>query len=314
MLDERMNNLIILPLEDGGFELLQHSGMEEADIIDLHPTQIRLLAERAGLLSAPDPKLLGRLSAAHIRRLHALRDQIDELIGDLGIADGAQSDGDMSAGLLLFVDTETTGIPQWHLPADDPRQPRVVDLAGLLCDADGKEVGRFEAIVKPDGWTVPDEAAGIHGITTEIAFAQGRPIAEVIDGFDALLAQASMLVAFNIRFDDKLLRGERRRLGRPDGFGTTRVFCCMRAASPLCKIPPTAKMAKAGFSKFKTPKLGEAVQILLKREHVGAHRAMADVVATKDLFFAMRENAAFMAAGADFKSNVTATPKPEEDE
>lgn len=242
-----------------------------------------------------------------VRELKALRDLRYAGEADRGIAEGAQGEGGMSTGLLLFVDTETTGIPQWHLPADDPSQPRVVDLAGLLCDADGKEVGRFESIVKPDGWAVPDEAAGIHGITTEIACAQGRPIAEVLDGFDALLAQASMLVAFNIRFDDKLLRGERRRLGRPDGFGTVPVFCCMKAASPLCRMPPTDKMVDAGFSKFKTPKLGEAVQILLGREHVGAHRAMADVVATKDLFFAMRENAEFMAAGADFKSNATPT-------
>lgn len=347
MTDEHMIDLTILSLENGGLELWQQDGQDEPDVIDLHPAQIRLLAERAGLLAAPDPKLLDRLSAAHIGRLHALRDRIeevytvgyrdeilercshgaeisvhlraisdlaDELIADLAIADGAQSVAGTSAGLLLVVDTETTGLPRWDLPADDPSQPRVVDLAGLLCDAGGKEVARFESIVKPDGWTIPDEAAGIHGITTETARAQGRPIAEVIDGFDALLAQASMLVAFNIRFDDKLLRGERRRLGRPDGFGTTRVFCCMKGATPLCKMPPTSKMVKAGFTKFKTPKLGEAVQILLKRKHVGAHRAMADVVATKDLFFAMRENAEFMAAGADFKSNATPTIAPEEDE
>lgn len=45
----------------------------------------------------------------------------------------------------------------------------------------------------------------------------------------------------------------------------------------------------------------------LGREHVGAHRAMADVVATKDMFFAMRDNAEFMSAGSDFKSNTTPT-------
>lgn len=150
MTDERMTDLIILPLANGGLELLQQDGTDEADIIDLHPAQIRLLAERAGLLAAPEPKLLERLSAAHVLRLHALRDQIDEVIAELGIADGVQREAGMSTGRILFVDTETTGLPQWNLPADDPSQPRVVDLAGLLCDADGKEVGRFESIVKPD--------------------------------------------------------------------------------------------------------------------------------------------------------------------
>ncbi|MDZ4251091.1 MAG: 3'-5' exonuclease [Sulfuritalea sp.] len=206
---------------------------------------------------------------------------------------------------IVVFDTETTGIPRWDLPADDPSQPHIVDIGGILCDETGKEIERFESIVKPDGWTVGDGAATVHGITTEIALAQGRPIIEVLDGFDALLARAGLLVAFNLRFDDKLLRGARRRNGRPDGFGTIPVFCCMRGATPLCKIPPTPRMRKAGFEKFKTPNLGEAVKMLLNREHVGAHRAMADAVATKDLYFALRCNPEFMAAGSDFKTNVS---------
>ena len=206
---------------------------------------------------------------------------------------------------IVFFDTETQGIPRWDLPADHESQPHIVDLGAILCDETGTELDRFESIVRPDGWTVPEGAAKVHGITTEIALAQGRPIIEVLDGFDALLARAGLLVAFNIKFDDKLLRGARRRNGRPDGFGTIPVFCCMRGAEPLCKIERTAKMKKAGFGagKFKTPKLSEAVKILLGREHEGAHRAMADTLATKDLYFAMKDNAEFMAAGSAFKTN-----------
>lgn len=205
--------------------------------------------------------------------------------------------------MIIFFDTETTGIPRWDLPADDPSQPRIVDIGAILCEQDGTEVERFESIVKPEGWTVHEGAAKVHGITTEIALEQGKPIVEVLDGFDALQSRAQLIVAFNIRFDDKLLRGERRRLGRPDGFGTVPVFCCMKASTPLCKIPPTKKMTAVGFDKFKVPKLTEAVEILLKRKHEGAHRAMADTVATKELYFAMAGNPEFMAAGSAFKTN-----------
>lgn len=211
--------------------------------------------------------------------------------------------------LLLVFDTETTGIPRWDLPADHADQPRIVDLAGLLCDDTGAEVASFESIVKPEGWTVHEGAAKIHGITTEIALKTGRPITEVLDAFDALLARAGLLVAFNLRFDDKLLRGERRRLGRPDGFGTVPVFCAMKGATPLCKIAPTTKMKSAGFDKFKTPKLSEAVKILLNREHDGAHRAMADTLATRDLYFALRKNPEFMAAGSAFHTNEAKAKK-----
>ncbi len=208
---------------------------------------------------------------------------------------------------ILFFDTETTGIPRWDLPADHADQPRIVDLAGVLCDETGAEIGRFEAIVKPDGWTVHEGAAKVHGISTEIALKEGRPIAEVLDGFDALVAQAGLLVAFNLRFDDKLLRGERRRLGRPDGFGTVPVFCAMKGATPLCKIEPTKKMKDTGFTKFKTPRLSEAVKILLEREHDGTHRAMADAVATRDLYFACRETKEFVEAGSAFATNSAKT-------
>lgn len=211
--------------------------------------------------------------------------------------------GNEKPARILIFDTETTGLPRWDLPADHASQPRIVDIAGVLCDEHGEVVESYESLVKPEGWVVDAGAANIHGITTEIAAAQGKPIAEVMDGFDALHNQATLIVAFNIKFDDKLLRGERRRLGRPDGFGTVPIFCAMRGAAPLCKIAPTSKMQKAGRLNFKSPKLSEAIQILLKREHVGAHRAMADVMATKELYFSFRWDKEFLEAGSAFASN-----------
>ena len=214
---------------------------------------------------------------------------------------------------IVFFDTETSGIPRWDLPADDPSQPHIVELAAILCDDQTAGViGKYTEIVKPDGWTIPEGAAKVHGITTERAVAEGRPIAEVLDAFDALLARAQLLVAFNLRFDDKLLRGARRRLGRPDGFGTIPVFCCMKGATPLCKIKPTKKMRDVKYFDYKTPRLSEAVKILLGRDHLGAHGAMADALATKDIYFACRNNHEFMAAGSAFKTNADRVASPKE--
>lgn len=74
-----MLDLKISPLENGGLELSQQTGLDEADLIQLHPCQIRYLAEQAGLLPIPDPKLLDRLSARHVARIHALRCRLDDL-------------------------------------------------------------------------------------------------------------------------------------------------------------------------------------------------------------------------------------------
>ena len=216
--------------------------------------------------------------------------------------------------MILAFDLETTGVYDFKLPADDPAQPRVVEIAAVLCDDAGSEVDSYGSIIKPDGWTIPEYVAKIHGITTAIAMEQGRPIAEALDAFDALLARAGLLIAYNLKFDDKGLRSERRRLGRPDGFGTVPVFCCMKGATPLCKLERTVKQKKAGFDKgqYKTPKLTEAVKILLGREHVGAHGALADAAATKDIYFACRDNHEFMAAGSAFKTNEAKATVPQD--
>ena len=36
----------------------------------------------------------------------------------------------------LFFDTETTGLPKYKLPIDDPAQPMIVQLAAIMSDAD----------------------------------------------------------------------------------------------------------------------------------------------------------------------------------
>ncbi len=74
---DSMLDLNITPLQNGGFELSQLAGgLEEPDLILLHPCQIRYLCEQAGLLT-PDPT--PRLSARHVGRLHALRDRLHDL-------------------------------------------------------------------------------------------------------------------------------------------------------------------------------------------------------------------------------------------
>jgi len=76
---DHMFDLTIHPLVDGGFQLEQGGWPNEPDLINLHPVQVRLLAERAGLLAAPDPKLVIRLSARHVGRLRALVERLDDL-------------------------------------------------------------------------------------------------------------------------------------------------------------------------------------------------------------------------------------------
>jgi DNA polymerase-3 subunit epsilon len=70
----------------------------------------------------------------------------------------------------LFFDTETTGLPLFHEPSEDPRQPHLVQLAAVLVDIDTrKTLGSLDLTIAPDGWEIPDDVVKIHGITNEHA-------------------------------------------------------------------------------------------------------------------------------------------------
>lgn len=178
--------------------------------------------------------------------------------------------------MILVFDTETTGLPRFDLPADDPRQPRACALAAILADADGNEVEIIDHVIKPDGWEVPDEVARIHGLTTAICMERGVPVREVLDDFMRLHDLAVEIASYGIGFDLKILRGELRRAGLPDSYGAKPACDIIRAAAELCRIAPTNKMMAAGRKSNKLPKLSEAVEIVLGQSHETAHTALGD--------------------------------------
>jgi len=53
---------------------------------------------------------------------------------------------------------------------------QVVEIAWLTFDENGKEKDKKSFIIKPDGFKIPDEAAMIHGITTDFAVQSGKDL------------------------------------------------------------------------------------------------------------------------------------------
>lgn len=191
--------------------------------------------------------------------------------------------------MKMFFDTETTGFPRNGLPADHPSQPHVVQLAAMLTEDDGTERAVMSMIIKPEGWTIPDEAAAIHGIDTATAERVGVPIKHAISGFMGMFRAASLLVAHNLDFDRRIIGYELARVGAT--WGGVETFCTMQAATPVLNLPPTDRMKAAGFHKPKAPKLGEAFLHFFGRELDGAHDALVDVRACRDVYFALQAHA-----------------------
>ena len=184
--------------------------------------------------------------------------------------------------MYLFFDTETTGLPRnWKAPVTDLNNwPRMVQLAFLLYDPDGNEISGGDYIIRPEGYRIPADASRIHGITTERALLEGRPLPEVLEVFNSLIPQASYLVAHNISFDEKIIGAEFLRCHMPNSLNGKRKICTMDSTTNFCAIN--------GPYGYKWPKLSELHYKLFRTGFEEAHNAAADIRATVKCFWELK--------------------------
>lgn len=194
---------------------------------------------------------------------------------------------------LLFLDTETSGLPDWHKPSDAAHQPHLVQIAGLLTDGDGNELAEWSTLVQPGpGARMEPEAFAAHGISLDRAAAEGVPLAEAWEKFSSLLTSAEGVVGHNVSFDIRIMRIAGARATGVKWECPLPHRCTMRMSTPILNLPPTAKMVAAGFNKPKNPNLTECVRYFFDEDHSGAHDALADVRASKRVYFAIKERLA----------------------
>lgn len=177
----------------------------------------------------------------------------------------------------LFFDTETTGVPAGG------DNVHMVQLAWILAD-DNREVrAQADFIVRPEGWTIPDQVAQIHGITQARANTEGHPIEFVLCPFITALYFPVRLVGHNLDFDLKIVRKEFERLGWEDSLRGKETLCTMRSSTDLCDIRPP----RLG-GRLKPPKLAELYRRLFDEDFANVHNAKADIEATMRCFWELR--------------------------
>jgi len=185
--------------------------------------------------------------------------------------------------MYLFFDTETTGLPKnWKAPVSDLNNwPRLVQLAFLLYDKKGNKLSEGDYIIKPEGFSIPVDAAKIHGITTERAISEGSLLNEVLQNLNSLLIKAEVLVAHNMSFDEKIVGAEFLRIGMPNVLTTKRKICTMESSTNFCAIE--------GPYGYKWPKLSELHTKLFGQDFEEAHNAKIDIEATARCFWKLKE-------------------------
>jgi DNA polymerase III subunit epsilon len=198
--------------------------------------------------------------------------------------------------LALFYDTETTGLPLFNEPSEDPRQPHLVQLAACLVDLDTKATAAsMDVTVRPHGWTIPEDVAKIHGITTERAADVGVPESIAVDMFLELYRFRTR-IAHNEAFDARILRIALMRhainAAMPDQWKEGPAECTQALSTPILKLPPTPKMIASGRHHHKSANLREAYRHFTGNDLAGAHNAMVDVQACMAVYFAIKDAAA----------------------
>ena len=184
--------------------------------------------------------------------------------------------------MYLIFDTETTGLPKrWDAPITDiGNWPRCVQIAWQLHDEMGKLIEHQDYLIQPEGFNIPFDAERIHGISTELAQANGISLAEVLEKFNIALEKANFIVGQNLGFDINIMGCEFHRMGISSPMATLPVLdTCTEITASLLQLPG----GRGG--KFKLPTLTELHSYLFNKPFSEAHNATADVEATTRCFF-----------------------------
>ncbi|WP_432671774.1 DNA polymerase III subunit alpha [Flavobacterium sp. SM2513] len=184
--------------------------------------------------------------------------------------------------MYLIFDTETTGLPKrWDAPiTDSGNWPRCIQIAWQLHDDLGQLIEHQDYLVKPEGFNIPYDAERIHGISTELAEAQGATLAEVLAKFNIALSKTKFIVGQNLGFDINIMGAEFHRAGVDSQMSSMKILdTCTEVTASLLKLPG----GRGG--RFKLPTLTELHQYLFNKPFSEAHNATADVEATTRCFF-----------------------------
>lgn len=184
----------------------------------------------------------------------------------------------------LIYDTETTGMPLFDQPSDDPRQPRIIQIAAALIDTETRaDLAAINLTIHPDDWTIPPEVQAIHSISVVHCAETGIPISVALSAFIGLWQQADVRIGHVESFDARMVRIELKRhpvlRELADHWKDAPAICTKAIAK---KHIPDLPAAGGGSLKA-------VHRYYLGEDFDSAHTAEADMRATARVWFAMQE-------------------------
>ena len=135
----------------------------------------------------------------------------------------------------LYITTDSCGLPNWKLPANDPSQPRMIGV-GWAFDEPGWEP--VYEIIRPAGpsYRFDPTTVGINHISEQTAMSRGKALGVVLHHLEQAVMKATRVAAFNWSYHQRLIDGERVRAELMPQMYENRPRCLMRDATPMVKI------------------------------------------------------------------------------
>lgn len=165
----------------------------------------------------------------------------------------------------VFLDLETTGT--------NPLEDRIIEIAIVrfgLTDQSIPSRTTFGQLLNP-GIPIPKQASDVHGITDEKI--KNKPMfADIVSQVEFMLADADIYGYNSNKFDVPMLVNEFSRVGKYLDLSKTRLIDIQNI-----------------FKRQESRTLSYAYKFFTGKDHTDAHGALADVLATAEIFQKQKE-------------------------
>jgi DNA polymerase-3 subunit epsilon len=182
---------------------------------------------------------------------------------------------------LLFIDTETSGLPaDWSQPyAAEQNWPYIAQLAWVIYTQDGQQVKAENHYLQiPDEVPISPKSVQIHGLTAEFLRANGQDRQSVMQLLhDDLVQYQPLVVAHFMELDQHMVGAGFYRAHLENPLSDLPTFCTMKVTEQF--VRPSGQRYLA---------LGELYQRLFNEPLLHQHDAWVDAQAAAQCFFEMR--------------------------
>lgn len=183
---------------------------------------------------------------------------------------------------ILFLDTETSGIPKyWDKPIQMAHKwPYILQISWVIFTAEGKQIKSENHYIRPGKIRINKTSRKIHGITLKKLDKIGEERKDVVELLSADFEfYKPLVVGHFLEFDKKMLNVGFHRAGvafNPDRLHT---FCTMQ-------LSKDAGLANHG-SKYM--RLQELYHKLFQKKQAQPHNALNDAETTAACFFELKK-------------------------